>query len=180
MDPFTADQFKSSLNCRADFMMVLHKENIINFLTNIKKVINLLINISLQIVSTTGGYMNQVLKLSGRILLGGVIAVFGIFHIMNGAGMAGLVPKFMPFPVFWVYLTGVFHILFAIFIIGNLRYSKWISIGMAALCVFYALAIQLPGMLNSTGMQQMTYMIGMLKDIGLAGGAFFIAAELKK
>jgi putative oxidoreductase len=127
-----------------------------------------------------GVNMSNVLKIVGRVLLGLIIAVFGIFHLLNGAAMAGIVPKFMPIPVFWIYLTGAFHIFFAVMIIFKIKFSFWVALIMAALLVFYALAIHLVGLLGAASGAGMSDMINMLKDLGLAAGALYVASDLKK
>jgi len=94
--------------------------------------------------------------------------------------MAGMVP--VPGGVFWVYFTGVCLIAGAVGLISNLK-------GLGALAAFLtgilllviAFTVHLPGMMRAADeAAKMMPMIGLLKDIGLAGGAFVIAGLFKK
>jgi len=109
--------------------------------------------------------------LIGRIAYSCVIAFFGTSHFMSTKMLAEhVVPKWLPFPYFWVYFTGVFMIAAAVFIILNIKYSDITAFLLAGLLVFYALGIHLPAYLAG-GNTAMMSMISMLKDIGLASAA---------
>jgi putative oxidoreductase len=125
--------------------------------------------------------MNNILKITARVLITFPIALFGYFHFPNAAMSASVVPAWLPGALFWVYFTGVIHIVYAVMVIGNIKYASWVSLLMAGILLFYALAIHLPGLLNAGGdqMKGMTEMGGMFTDIALAGAALYLAAELK-
>ena len=48
----------------------------------------------------------KTLQIFGKYMYILPIAVFGIFHFMNADSMSGMVPQYLPYQVFWVYLTG--------------------------------------------------------------------------
>ena len=126
--------------------------------------------------------MDKSIKLISRIIMALPIAIFGLFHLTNGHAVSAAVPAWLPGPMFWVYLTGTFHILYAIFAIGNIRYAAWFALIMAGLLFFYAFLIHLPGMLaaGKDQMKSMGEMINMLKDTVMGGGALYLFTELKK
>jgi uncharacterized membrane protein len=79
--------------------------------------------------------------------------------------MAGIVP--IPESVFWLYLTGLAHILASVsFMIKRQSMLAGWLLGITLL--IFALSIHLPAFL---GGEQMG-MIQVLKDLALAGGAF--------
>ena len=52
-------------------------------------------------------------ELSGRIALGATMVITGLFHFVWLKGMVLMIPDFLPFKKFWVYITGCFEILVA-------------------------------------------------------------------
>ncbi|MBU3742634.1 MAG: DoxX family membrane protein [Candidatus Kapabacteria bacterium] len=109
--------------------------------------------------------------LLGRIFLAIPFLVFGILHLMGADQMAGMVPKWVPGGVFWVYFTGIAEIAAG----GAFLTGKKVKLAgqLAALLVLvYVLTIHLPGMMGATDAAagQMS-MMALLKDLGLVGGA---------
>ncbi len=97
-------------------------------------------------------------------------AVFGIFHFMNASQMAGMVP--IPGGVFWVYLTGLAHILAVIaFLTG--KQAKLAALLLAVMLAIFALSVQLPAVMGGN----QAAMSAFLKDIALAGGALTWAGK---
>ncbi|MCG8573052.1 MAG: DoxX family protein [Spirochaetes bacterium] len=123
--------------------------------------------------------MNQLFKTIGRIIFVLPIAVFGLFHFLNGKAMTGIVPGWLPFPLFWVYFTGVIHIVAAVFIIGKFKYANYASLILSALILFYVLFIHLPVVLGGGPQAQMS-MMSLLKDLTMAGGLLFFAGYLSE
>lgn len=112
------------------------------------------------------------LRILGRILLGIPFLLFGITHFLQAGNMAQMVPGFIPGDIIWVYLTGIGFILFAIsIIIKKLVGVAGIFLGVTLL--IFVFTIHMPGVM-SEGIQSQ-YMTGLLKDLALAGAAFFIA-----
>jgi putative oxidoreductase len=114
----------------------------------------------------------KALTLSGRILFALPMAVFGFGHLANAGQMAGMVPSFIPGGVIWVYFTGLVLLASAISIIIG-KFVKYAGLGLGILLLIFAFAIWLP-MLGNEQMKQMAFP-GLMKDIAMAGAAFFIA-----
>ena len=109
----------------------------------------------------------------GKLMYAGPMAMFGIFHIMGADDMAGMVPDFLPAPIFFVYLTGVAFILAAVaMIIG--KKAKLATQLLGLMIALFAVLIHLPGFLNQDPVSSAMF----LKDIALAGGAWFMSAHL--
>ena len=80
--------------------------------------------------------------------------------------MAGMVP--IPGGVIWVYLTGLALVLAAVSMIIKKKMALATML-LGIMLVIFALSIHLPGGQDSMPM--------LLKDLGLAGGAFFISGN---
>lgn len=109
----------------------------------------------------------------GRIVFAIPFAIFGVFHFLNAAAMAGMVP--IPGGVVWVYLTGVAHLAAAIsFIVG--KYGRLAGQLLALMLLIFALSIHLPAVLGG----DQASMTNFLKDVALAGGALVVAGTFPK
>ena len=120
----------------------------------------------------------KILKTASRFLYALPIMLFGINHLKYGAGMAGMVPAYLPLKTFWVYFTGLAMIVATIAIMAQIKYARLAGILLGVLILMFALLIHLPGIFNPSSMQLSMTMFQ--KDLALAGGAFFIAAYSKK
>ncbi|OGU59873.1 MAG: DoxX family protein [Ignavibacteria bacterium RBG_13_36_8] len=103
--------------------------------------------------------------------------IFGIMHFMNGSAMAGYIPSFIPGGIFWVYLTGLGLILAPIAVFIN-KYAKLAMLLLGIMLLVFVLTIHLPGVLNSQTMGM--YLPNFLKDLALAGAAFFFYGHFDK
>ncbi len=110
----------------------------------------------------------------GKLLYALPMAMFGFFHFMAASGMSGMVPDFLPYPIFWVYLTGVCLILAAVAILIGKK-AKLATLLLGVMLLGFALLIHLPGFLSQAQPDSAMF----LKDTALAGAAFFLSAHLK-
>ncbi len=90
---------------------------------------------------------NKLLSQIGRIIFGVPFLVFGFNHFMYGSKMASMVPSFLPFHTFFIYLVGLGFVLAAIslFINKKVRLSM---ILLSILMLIFVLTIHLPGMMH--------------------------------
>jgi len=109
----------------------------------------------------------------GKLMYAGPMAMFGIFHFMGASDMQGMVPDFLPAPIFFVYLTGIALILAAVAIIIGKK-AKLACQLLGLMLVLFALLIHLPGFLSQDPVGSTMF----LKDIALAGAAWFMSAHL--
>ncbi|WP_340106106.1 hypothetical protein [Rhodohalobacter sp. 8-1] len=119
--------------------------------------------------------MQSTLRNIGHYLYALPFAVFGLFHFMNAGSMAGMVP--LPGGVFWVYFTGVALIAAAVsFVIGKKVRLAGTLLGI--MLIIFVLSIHLPGTIGADNPQAMQMsMTSLLKDLALAGAAFYIAGS---
>ena len=109
----------------------------------------------------------------GKWLLMIPFAAFGIMHLLGADKMAGMVP--IPGGSLWVYLTGLGMIAFAASIVLG-KYDKLGAVLTALMLVVFILTLHLPAAIKGDQMG----MMGLLKDLGLAGGALLYAGAYAK
>ncbi|NUQ82710.1 MAG: DoxX family membrane protein [Bacteroidetes bacterium] len=114
------------------------------------------------------------MSLTGRIIIAIPMLVFGIFHFAFGAGMAGMVPSWLPGGVLWVYLTGAALIAGAVALFIN-KQARLAALLLAAFIAIVILTVHLPGMLGGNQVS----MSMLLKDLGLVGGLLLVAHTTK-
>jgi len=107
-----------------------------------------------------------------RIIFAVPLAIFGLFHFMNGPAMAGMVP--IPGGVFWVYLTGAALLAAAISILIK-KQARLACLLLALMLTIFALSIHLPGALGG----DQASVSSMLKDLALAGAALAFAGRFE-
>lgn len=113
------------------------------------------------------------LPIAGKYMYAVPMAIFGLFHFMNGNDMAGMVPSFIPGGVFWVYLTGLALIAAAVAIIIGKK-AKLATQLLGLMLLLFALLIHLVSVMNGNDMS----MPSLLKDMALAGGAWYMSGHL--
>ena len=114
--------------------------------------------------------MNALTTVVARVLFALPFGIFGIVHFMKADQMAGAVP--VPGGVFWVYVTGLAMVAACISIITKIQ-SKWASLGLALLLLFYIVFVHGPRAFNPATMQ--TDFPQVLKNLSLMGGALLLA-----
>ena len=110
----------------------------------------------------------------GKLLFALPMAMFGFFHFMGATNMTGMVPSFLPAPIFWVYLTGLALILAAVAMILGKK-AKLATLLLGIMLALFAILIHLSGFMNGDQFASSMF----LKDLALAGGAFFISAHTR-
>lgn len=106
-----------------------------------------------------------------------VLLFFGAGHLMNASKMAGMVPAYFPGGIFWVYLSGAGMVLAAIALITG-KQVRLASYLVGAMLLVFILTIHLPGVMNVADENaRMMPMMMMMKDLGLAAGAFVIGSK---
>ena len=110
----------------------------------------------------------------GRYLYALPFGIFGLFHFMRAGQMAGMVP--IPGGQFWVYLTGLAMLAACVSIIIQKK-ARLACILLGVLLLVYVLSIHLPAVIGGEMQPSMT---NLLKDLALAGGAWFMAGNLEE
>ncbi|NUN69540.1 MAG: DoxX family protein [Bacteroidetes bacterium] len=114
-----------------------------------------------------------------RVLFALPFLVFGLMHVAAGQNMAMMIPSFLPGGVLWVYLTGVALIAGGLSLIIN-KLAKEALIGLSVFLIAVVATVHVPGVSNPDPMMQQIAMSGLLKDIGLLGGALAYLGSYSK
>jgi len=114
------------------------------------------------------------------IILGIVLAAYGIYHFLKPENLVNYIPSFLPGGDIWFYIVGVAFILAAIAFIFHMQ-VKLAGYLLALLLFLFALTIHLPNYLHSgdVEMKQLSY-INFLKDIAIAAFSMYIASNSRK
>ena len=91
--------------------------------------------------------------------------------------MADMVPSFIPWGVFWIYLVGTALIAACVSIIIQ-KMAKLASLLLALMLLLFILTMHVPGLMNEVTMQMS--MMSLLKDMALMGGALTFAGIFAK
>ncbi|HLK30224.1 MAG TPA: hypothetical protein VKT28_16705 [Puia sp.] len=120
---------------------------------------------------------NSSISRIGVILYALVIGFFGINHFLHGTGLQNTVPRFIPYSIFWVYLTGTLLVAAAIaFLIG--KQVRLAGLLLAFFLILIVLTVHLPAILSSDGESHVSIaMTNLVKDTGLAAAALIIAGR---
>ena len=78
------------------------------------------------------------------------LAVFGAEHLAGPAGMAGIVPDYMPFRMFWVYFVGVALVAAALSIATRIQ-VQWSGLLFGVMMFLFVAMLHLPGALSEPG-----------------------------
>lgn len=114
------------------------------------------------------------MKKIGKIVYAVPFAIFGLFHFIAAPAMSGIVPSYIPFPIVWVYLTGLSLIAASVSIITGIK-THLATILLAVLLGIFVILVHLPG--AAAGNQAST--AALLKDTALLGAALLIAGTTK-
>jgi len=113
----------------------------------------------------------------GIILYALVIGFFGINHFLNGTGFQNTIPSFIPYHIFWVYLTGAALIAAAISFLSG-KYTRLAGIFLAVFLLIIVLTIHIPALMHTEGSPIVSIALtNLIKDTGLAGAALMIAGK---
>lgn len=117
--------------------------------------------------------MVKSLSLFGRILFAVPLAGFGILHLIRPYEMSGFVPNFLSWgSVFFVVFTGIALLLASISIVLN-KFIKLSTFLLGMMLLIIAFGFHLVNLIGGDQMSVSEF----LKDIALAGAAFFISAK---
>ncbi len=79
----------------------------------------------------------------GRIFVAASLATFGALHMSAARGLMPMVPKYMPLPLFWVYLVGFALIATALSLIFD-RMVRWSGLLCGCMFLLFVVMMDLP------------------------------------
>ncbi len=103
------------------------------------------------------------------------IAAFGIEHFTVTKGIAAIVPRWIPWNVFWVYLVGACFIAAALSLVTGIQTR--LAASLLALTFFlFVVLMDIPGWIQTPGNRFAQAL--MLRELSFSGGALALAASL--
>lgn len=103
------------------------------------------------------------------------LATFAGEHLSGDKGIIGIVPKYMPWPVFWAYFVG-FAMMAAALSMATKIQVHWAALGFGSMMFLFVALIDLPGTLRAPH-NRIIWML-MLRELSFGGGAWALAAAL--
>jgi uncharacterized membrane protein len=84
----------------------------------------------------------------GRVFVAAPLATFGALHLAAAKGLMNMVPDYMPWPLFWVYLVGFGLIATALSLIFD-RLVFWSSLLAGGMFLAFVAMMDLPGVITA-------------------------------
>ena len=101
------------------------------------------------------------------------LAVFGALHFSGARGIAQLVPKFVPWPLFWAYVVGAAHLAASLSIATKIQ-VRWSGLLWGIMMFLFVAMMDLPGALRSPhNLFSWTFV---LRELSFGAGAWLLAA----
>lgn len=115
--------------------------------------------------------------LVGRILFGASLPVFGISHFAYIDFTAGMIPAFIPAPVFWAWFTGICHVAAGAAILTGIL-SRLASLLFALMVSGFVLLLHVPRVIADPASRLEWTMLAMA--FAIAAGAWCAAEALRR
>jgi len=113
----------------------------------------------------------------GRLFFAIPMGVFATQHFTNTKFVASIVPSWMPFHTFWVYLVGI-AIIAAVLSIILETHARLAATLLGCMFLLFVVLMHFPNIVATHG-ARLFWVIG-LRDIAFSGGAFALAATQSK
>lgn len=122
-------------------------------------------------IERAGGF-DKVVALS-NLCFAAPLAVFGAEHLSAAQGISQIVPKFMPWPLFWTYLVG-FALLAASLSIATKRQVFWSGLLFGVMMFLFVAMMDLPGTLADVH-NRISWTL-MFRELSFGAGGWTLAA----
>ncbi len=116
--------------------------------------------------------LREVLLLSGRVLFVVSLIVFGVQHLIYGPFVAGLVPAWMPGPLFWAYFVGVAFLASALAIMTG-RLASLAATLLGVMFFLWVLILHAPRV--AAAPHNENEWTSLVVALAMSGGSFVIA-----
>jgi uncharacterized membrane protein len=91
----------------------------------------------------TGGLLPDRAIGLGRVFVAASLATFGALHLASASGLTSMVPKYLPMPLFWVYLVGFALIATALSLIFD-KAVRWSGLLCGCMFLMFVALMDLP------------------------------------
>jgi uncharacterized membrane protein len=114
----------------------------------------------------------------GQVFVAAALAAFAGEHFTLPGSIAQIVPKFMPAPLFIVYLVGVAHLSAALSFVAR-RYLRWSSISLAIMFALFVLLMDLPGAIAHHG-NRLNWILAAREATFAMGGLAMFSIQIRQ
>jgi uncharacterized membrane protein len=118
--------------------------------------------------------MNSIINF-GKWLFILPFVIFGFLHFSPLEFSLPYVPKWLPFPAFWVYFTGVCFMAFTVSAILK-KYDKLAAVLLALCLILFVILVHIPSAMGG----DFKSVIGAIRDITMCGAALMYAGAFAK
>ena len=125
---------------------------------------------------TRASGLNKVLLL-GYAFVAAPLAVFGTEHLLGADVLVGLVPSWMPAPLFWTYFVGVGLFAAAASFVAR-RMLRWSALLLAIMFFIFVLSMDVFGVIDDAG-ERLSWTL-MLRETAFGGGALALAGMARQ
>jgi len=115
--------------------------------------------------------LNNVIVL-GYAFVAGPLAAFGTEHLLAPRSIMGLVPSWIPAPLFWTYFVGI-ALFAAALSLAVRRCVRWSALLLALMFFIFVLSMDVPGVVENAK-ERLSWTL-MLRETAFAGGALSLA-----
>ncbi|HEV7556728.1 MAG TPA: hypothetical protein VGO00_14785 [Kofleriaceae bacterium] len=112
----------------------------------------------------------------GYVFVAAPLAVFGTEHMLATRLLVGLVPSWMPAPMFWTYFVGVALFAAAASLVAR-KLVGWSALLLAVMFFTFVLSMDVPGVIDSAS-ERLPWTL-MLRETAFAGGALALAGSAR-
>jgi uncharacterized membrane protein YphA (DoxX/SURF4 family) len=113
----------------------------------------------------------------GRIAFGLAPLVFGAAHFAYADFTASLIPRWIPWPLFWAYATGCFHFAAGLSILSGVQ-ARLAATLLATMMAGFVLLLHVPRVANAPDSRLEWTMLGIATS--LTGAAVIVAASYRR
>ncbi len=109
----------------------------------------------------------------GNVFFAAPLAVFGAEHLSGDAGIAGLVPAYMPWRTFWMYFVGVALVAAALSIATRIL-VPWSGLLFGVMMFLFVAMLHFPGALSEPGSRRGWVIV--FREMSFGAGGWALAA----
>jgi len=119
------------------------------------------------------GGLDKVVALS-NLCFAAPLAVFGAEHFSAASGISQIVPKFMPWPLFWTYLVGLGLIAASLSIATKIQ-VRWSGLLFGIMMFLFVAMMDIPGALAEPH-NRISWTL-LLREMSFGGGGWILAGD---
>jgi uncharacterized membrane protein YphA (DoxX/SURF4 family) len=131
--------------------------------------------------STPSRFFERLNKIApvGKYFFAIMLCLFGYGHLVNAQGISGLVPKYIPGPVFWTYVAGIALVGSGISFIINFK-VKWTGLLLGITLFLWLILLHLYYAIRFPHFQDGENIIGSFECLAFCGIALVLSSHAAK